>query len=195
MTRRRPPQGRRGLTLLELMVSLTILSVLTYALASALDLSYRARGAVVDGSRQNRMLRRAAEDIADHLRVTTATRMELSDLADGNHQLTLELPIVVADELAWGLPARLVPGGPADAPDWSLRYTVLDLGPERILVRQVLDDAGNRRQETTLLEGLEAGAGARPGFRVEPSGELWRVTLTLAGPGGRSETIHVWTRN
>jgi prepilin-type N-terminal cleavage/methylation domain-containing protein len=194
--------GRRaGLTLIELMVALTIFSVLGYSLLSALSLSNNSRAAVENMVEENEELRAGAGALSEDLRLSSESRIAITSLADENHQLSLQLPIVVGGDLDWGVPGSdFSAPGAADQEDWLVRYTVkVDPGgadgPTRSLVRQILDDAGTIHEQQTLVHDLTQGTDTSPGFHVEKTGEVWEVTLSTDKGAGKSEVFHVYSRN
>ena len=193
--------GRRGLTLIELMVALTIFTVLSYSLMSALSLSNNSRAAVENMATENEELRSGVGALSDDLRLTSESRVAITLLPDENHQVELQLPIVVAGNLGWGVPGSdlSAPGAP-DKQDWLVRYTVeVDpggaQGPQRTLVRQVVDDTGKIVEGLVLVHDLTKGTSASPGFHIEKTGEVWEVTLSTDKGAGKSEVFHVYSRN
>jgi prepilin-type N-terminal cleavage/methylation domain-containing protein len=197
----RAPLGRRGLTLIELIVALTIFTVLAYSLMSALSLSNNSRAAVENMVEENEELRAGVGALSEDLRLSSEARITITELADENHQLELQLPIVVGGALDWGVPGNQLPTpGAVAEQDWLVRYTV-DVdpggadGPERTLVRQVVDDAGKIVAEEVLVHDLTKGTSASPGFHIEETGEVWEVTLSTDKGAGKSEVFHVYSRN
>jgi prepilin-type N-terminal cleavage/methylation domain-containing protein len=199
----RPPlrTARSGLTLIELTVAMTIFAVLGYSLMSALSLSNNSRAAVEGMVEENEELRAGAGAVTDDLRVSSDARIDIAELADENHEVTLQLPIVIGGVLDWGVPAHAVGApGATDHQDWVVRYTVstgVDEhgAPERALVRQLVDAAGLVQKQEELVHGLTKGSDASPGFRLEKTGDVWEVTLSTEKGAGKKEVFHVHSRN
>lgn len=194
-------QGRSGLTLIELTVAMTIFAVLGYSLMSALSLSNNSRAAVEDMVEENEELRAGAGAVTDDLRLSSDARVDIAELADENHEVTIQLPIVIGGALDWGVPAHEVGApGATDHQDWVVRYTVAtgtdEHGEvERTLVRQLVDSAGEVQKQEELVHGLTKGSDASPGFRLEKTGEVWEVTLSTERGSGKKEVFHVHSRN
>jgi len=197
----RPPRARRGLTLIELTLALTIFSVLGYSLMSALTLSNNSRAAVESMVEESEQLRSGARALTADLRISSEAHVAIAELADGNHELSLQLPITVGGELGWGVPARaLETAGEADHEGWTVRYTVIvdadaEQGMQRSLVRQIVDGAAEVKKADVLVQGLTKGSDASPGFKVELSGDVWEVTLSTEKGAGKREVFHVHSRN
>lgn len=201
--------GRSGFTLVELAVALLVTAVVGTAIVSLVDVSRKGARTVHSETAAGRALRAAAEQVARDLRQTSQPQLTITTLADQNHEITLRQPVsVTAGVVSWGVYDPVL--GPDTAartkPGWSLRYTVrtvlLDGGVvDRQLVRQILDTAGKVRHERPILRHLEQGFAADPGFRVEQSGVLWKVTISArTGTGGagapvRSLSFDVALRN
>jgi prepilin-type N-terminal cleavage/methylation domain-containing protein len=193
--------ARRGLTLIELTLALTIFTVLGYSLLCALSLSNNSRAAVESMVEENEELRAGAASLAADLRLSSDSRIDVAELPEAYQEVTVQLPIVVGGVLDWGVPGRaLAAPRAADHQDWVVRYTVAaGQGPAgahvRTLVRQIVDDAGEVQEERPLVHGLAPGDGVPPGFRVEKSGDVWEITLSTEGGAGKTEVFHVHPRN
>jgi len=184
--------------MLELMITMTIFSVLAYALLSALGLSTSSREAVNSMASANTALRDAVRAIADDLRVSSEDRTVIVAQPDGSSQITLQLPIMVGAAVTWGVPAEdsALVGG-ADEAGWSVRYSVVE-GADGVqrLMRRILDAAGNQVRSSTIAEGLSDGdGGAPPGMTLQMTGDVWEITVALAGRNPRTETMNVSSRN
>lgn len=198
---RGPRSAQGGLTLIELTVAMTIFAVLGYSLMSALSLSNNSRAAVENMVEENEELRAGAGAVTNDLRVSSDARIDIAELADENHEVTVQLPIAIGGVLDWGVPAHEI-GAPeaTDHQDWVVRYTVTTGvdehgAPERALVRQLVDAAGEVQKAEELVHGLTKGSDASPGFRVEKTGDVWEVTLSTEKGAGKKEVFHVHSRN
>ena len=189
-----------GYTLLEIMIALSIFSVLGYALMSALAISSGTQKAVNGASEDNRLLRAVTAQLTNEFRLTRDDLIAITVLADQNHEVTFQLPILVLGAAAWGVPGTDLPGTQTpDAANWSLRYTVaavVENGQQnRRLIRQVLDETQTIRSQEVVADWLRAGNDTWPGFNVVQTGDVWDITLSMTDTtGGRAE-LHVATRN
>lgn len=189
-----------GFTLIELMVAVSIFSVLGYALTSALSISIGSQKTVDTASQVNRTLREMTGQLTNEFRLTRDDSIAVAILPDANHQVTFQLPILVAGAAAWGIPGSyLETAKAADAENWSLRYTVdvvvEDGEVNRRLVRQVLDAALTVQSQEVVADGLRAGDDIWPGFRVMQTGDVWDISLSMTGNTGGQVELHVATRN
>ena len=186
---------RCGMTVVEMSISLMIFAVLGGAVLQTVDLSHDSHSAVADVVADNETLREAAKSLGLDLRLSADTRITVTQLADENHEVTFQVPVLDGNVLSWGVSADYLGLGEGDEVDWSLRYTVEEANGERTLVRQILDDADVLQIEEVIAEGLRSGAEDPPGFQVEQIGDIWEITLSIDGNGVRSEEFHVWMRN
>ncbi len=188
----RESQGRRGVTLIELITATVIFTVLGTTLLTALRVATGSRETVSAVISENETQREVGSMLMDELKMTSEALMTVTPMADWNHQLDLQLPIDVAGVAAWGVDGEA---------GWSVRYTVRTLvGPpvNRQLVRQVLNAAGVVQSEEIVAEGLASGVEDPPGFQVTQVGEVWEVVLTTDSQGirqGRRTLFHVRPRN
>jgi type II secretory pathway component PulJ len=193
-------RGRQGMTIIEITCTTLIFGVLSLVMLNGLDLSESSRRAVDAIATQNAELRAAMRAISDDLRVSSEDRTTLEDLSDGSTLVTLQLPIVVGGVLAWGVPGEYVARvGGDDQAGWSVRYEVL-AGEDAVrrLMRRVLDDAGNQMRSEVIATGLalgtDGGAANPPGIAVARTGDVWEVSVALAGFSTRVETMNVGNR-
>ncbi len=194
---------RRGMTLIELTIAMSVFLVVGYVLARSVEMGRDVRGSVEALARANADLREVARRVGDDLRVARSDTLTVVDLPGGDQEVTLEQPIVVGGVPDWGVYAPEL--GPAEEdrnrPDWSVRYTVRESVVNgtlrRDLVRRILDDTGALRREEVLFQGLSGGG--TPGFQVVQAGDVWEVRLVADGAGpdgtGRQVVIDVRTRN
>lgn len=195
--------SRRGLTLIELTIAMSVFLVVGYVLARSVEMSRDVHGSVEAVANDNADLREVVQRVGDDLRVARTATVDVVTLPTGDQQVTLEQPIVVGGNPDWG---AFVPElGPTEAdrnrPGWRVRYTVratpFNGGVRRDLVRRLLDDTGVLQREDVLFEGLAGGGTA--GFQVISAGDVWEVRLTAQGVGpdgtGRQAVMDVRTRN
>lgn len=208
-------QGRRaGLSALEAVISVAAFSVIGYGLVAVMDFGRRSQETVGAIAVNNERRQESTAQLARELGATSDARIQVQQLADGNSQLTFQMPIEVGGVLAWGVEDRRLGLDPQDQvqPDWSIRYTVeseagaLIAGAladaavlaQRRLVRQVLNEAGEVVRTDPVVDELSSGA-AKPGFRVERVGDVWELriaTMTADQDTPCLDTvIHVVTRN
>jgi prepilin-type N-terminal cleavage/methylation domain-containing protein len=205
-TPRNSSARRAGFTLIEVLVALTLFSVLGYSVALAVGVGEQSRGAVADVVDQAQELRAASTALMADLRATSADRIAIANGADGNHSVRLSVPIEVGGAIVWGVHERTLGSTAAaqDRPDWLVRYRVLDVATgggaiDKQLVRELLDTGGVVRRTTVLVHQLRPGVAAPAGFQVVQVGAVWEVTLSTTGaregqPGLRT-VFHAQNRN
>lgn len=196
---------RSGFTLVEAAVSLGIFATLGYALVVGMSVAHDSEATVMRVRQENQELRWSTLGLVDEMRTTSDSRITVTTLADGNHQLVFMVPVVVVGVDTWGVYDRslsTVVAGQSKA-DWTLRYTVRDAvaagGTTKELVRQVVDDTQVVRRERVVATDLCSGQAGAPGFRVVKNGEIWELTLSTNGALGSASAstvvFHVQTRN
>jgi type II secretory pathway component PulJ len=201
---RRP--SRAGFTLVEALVSVSIFSVVGYALAVALDVGHDSQRTVIRIAEDDRSLRESTRKLVDELRSTAEATITVTVLPDGNHELRLMQPIDVAGVAEWGVFDRTL--GPDAASQnqagWWIRYTVRDdpgggAAAEKQLVRQIVDENLVVQRERVLAQGLRDGDDVPPGFSVVQQGDVWEVSFSTEGETegttGIREVFHVRARN
>jgi hypothetical protein len=196
-------RGRRGFTLLETTVSLGVFLVLSYSLVVTLDMATDSQSAVTARSSEVRSARATHAHFADELRQADPDDVLITQLADGNHEVSFRQPIMVGGAAVWGV-FDISLGANEDErsrEDWRVRYTVESASENgvtvRTLVRQIIDDAGDFVSEQTVARGLNSGTLAAPGFQVTRVGDVWRVQLGTVQHGSdscRKEDFHVGSR-
>ena len=194
-----------GFTLLEMIVALTLFSVIGYTLMSAVRMAHQSHSAVVASTIENGNRRKASTRLMDEFTSANSTSIQVVSGAGVNDSVTFQLPITVAGVKEWGIVEESLSSVPAEqsVAGWSIRYIVLDLpwngGVRTSLVRQVVDDLDVVQVQDSVVDGLRSGALNPKGFSVEQVGVMWEVTLTTAGNAngseGRSTVFHVKTRN
>ncbi len=195
--------AKRGLTLLEMMIALSILALVVTASMEMISAGTSSSAQVGAGVRENSEMRDGTRRLREELRGAGGGRFDVVPLADGNSELTFQVPVTSGGVAGWGVYDRFL--GPGEDEwnrvDWSLRYTVLPDGDGgRQLVRQVLDDLDQVQRQTVLVTDLRAGNVEPPGFRVADVGDVWEVIVTTesrSAIGGESggTRIHVRTQN
>ena len=148
-------------------------------------------------------VRSARTALAEQVKLSSDDLMTVTVLPDGNHELTLQLPLGVGVP-SWGVPASCFssPGAPSQV-GWSLRYTVdevmIDGEVNRRLVRQIIDVADVVQEKEVIVQGLRDGGADSPGFEVVKAGGTWVITISTVGPkassSGKAVEFHVRTRN
>lgn len=198
-------RSRRGFTLLEMIVAISLFSFVGYSVAVAMSAGNHSNVIVKRVADEDEALREASNRLVDELSATSDSRITVTTLGDGNHRLDFTQPITAAGAMDWGVHERLL--GSTDAEQnrvgWNVRYTVrtvtVDGAQQKQLVRQIVDGGGAVQREKVLVEGLENGTSNPPGFHVEHVGSVWVVTLTTVGKtegrSGIKAVFHVKTRN
>lgn len=204
MMRRVDARGsRRGLTLLELMIAVSILALVATASMEMIGTSTQSSAQVGTSVRENAEMREGTRRLREELRGAGGGRFDVVALADGNSELTFQVPITSGGVAGWGVYDRFL--GPTEDEwnrvDWSLRYTVVpDGNGGRQLVRQVLNELDEVQRQSVLVTDLRAGNIEPPGFRVADVGDVWEVIVTaesrstIGGESGGTR-IHVRTQN
>lgn len=194
--------SQRGFTLLEVMIAAAILSVVGLGLTQGLQLANQTNDTVQDRSDQNRELRKAVELLRAELKSTRSDLLNIVADGDGNHQVSLQVPVDGLGATSWGAYDRKLGSTPAEQQreDWIIRYLALpDADGGRDLVRQVIDDTGAIRLQETLVRGLlDPNDPDGPSFLVQATGEVWETRLATkhgAADGSRIDSFHVRLRN
>ena len=203
MMRRAASGSRAGLTLLEIMITVSIMGLVMTAAMGTIGSSTASSVGVTSSALENADLRASGKVLTAELRSSGGGRFEVTELADGNNELTFQVPVMNGVVASWGAYDRRLGGLEANwnQEDWSLRYTVVP-GPNgtRQLVRQVLDAVDVVQRQTVLAEDLRSGAGDPKGFSVEDMGDVWEIVITtmharaIGGDSGGTK-IHVRTQN
>ncbi len=198
-------RSRRGFTLVETMIALSIFSVVGYGMFVALDIGFDSSEIVVDVSRENRALRSAVRSLNDEMGQAQDASVTIGAGIKGNDVLSFMVPIVVAGTETFGVYDRTLGTAEADwsHENWQYRYTVEIVvvdGQERLdLVRQIIDEDETVIRHTTVAENLHHGNVDEPGFDVVRNGEMWVVTCTTYGSAtskqASSTSFHIRTRN
>jgi len=200
-----PATRRKGFSLVEVTVAMSIFSVIGYGLFAAVETSNGSQRAVSSAVAKNETMRSMKSIMADELKLAADDNITVVTLSDNNHQVTFMHPIQLAGSLGWGVFDPSL--GPTEAeqnlPNWQVRYTVDSVvqsgNVNRRLVRQVLDDSGAIQNTDVLIEGLKGGGAIPPGFSVTRAGDMWEVQVTLIGTTngghGGGVSFHVKTRN
>lgn len=198
---------KRGFTLFETMIGLSIFSVVGYGLFIAVDIGYDSSDIVTEVTGNNRKLRSAVRSLNDELGQSADANITVTETIGGNHEVNFTVPITVAGVDTWGAYDRALGTHEDDwsKADWQIRYTVEEVlvdGETRLdLVRQIVNIAGEVQRSTTIAENLVQGQGVdlARGFTVEQTGDVWSVTCTTYGSETSDTTastvFHIRTRN
>ncbi len=200
----RSARARRGFSLVEISLSLTVFTIIGFALSDTVRIGSNAQRAVLTTTADNRELRSASASVGAELKGTSSARLTVMDLESGNDAVTFQLPIEVAGNATWGVeePALGATEDEQLRENWSLRYTVEDSGQGygdvvRNLMRQVIDEQGLVQHESVLISGLSREY-STPGFEVISAGDMWEVRIRLAAEGSegdRTTVFHFRARN
>lgn len=196
-------RSRAGFTLLELMITVAILGLVATAAMETISGSTSSSRSVTTAVLENASLRDSGKLISQELRSAGGGRFDVVVLADGNHELTFQVPVTVAGVAEFGVYDRRLGADEAawNRADWSLRYTVVPGNDgTRLFVRQVLDELDVVQRQTTLSSDLRAGNVNPPGFQVVDQGDVWEVVIAtesasaIGGEAGGMK-LHVRTQN
>lgn len=199
--RSRSSRSKRGFTLIELVIGLTLFTALGYVVMLTLGAGRSSNAVVERVVTEDQMLREASAALLDDLRSTNAAHVSIDVQADGNHAVRLQIGIDTAGATTWGVHEREL--GPTSAEQdragWFVRYAVVVGGNGRELVREIYDDAGVLQRSRVLARGLRNGSGASRGFGLVQSGSVWEATLSTVGGGtgepGMVVVFHARSRN
>lgn len=203
--RKRPAARTAGFSLVEIGMAMGVMGILSYAFISASDMGNSSYQAVAASAAEGRDMRAARTSIASEFRTTDESTVDIVVLADGNHQVTLQQPLVIAGAMSWG--AHDPSWGPTEADQnqvgWQVRYMVAQAPVngvnQRQLWRQVLDGAGALQEQDMVISGLRSGLVDPPGFQVAQIGDVWEIQVTTEGyrddSEGRGAEFHVRIRN
>lgn len=177
--------AQRGFTLLEV----TIASALAVLVGlSVVGLVMAGRDSAATARRQaasTSSLRAASVAMAEDLSQSQTARLSIVELADKNHQVTFQRPVAsAAGAVTWGAYDAKMPGGARLRANCSARYTVRKDGDARNLLRQVLADDGTVVREEILVRDVATGSAAKPGLAIVRTGDVYQVTIGLAGSSG-----------
>lgn len=188
-----------GFTLVEAVVSASLLTIVGMGTVMLMSASRDGASMTRQQAMQTHWLRRASMSVREDLAQTTVARLTIATLGDQNHSITFQRPTdCVAGVATWGAFDPNAPEGERMRDDHFTRFTVTTGGNGRQLVRQVLDSSSEVVHQEVLAYGLATGTAVPPGLQIVPSGDLWRVTIGLAGTTGTtgaSLTFDVALRN
>ena len=197
---------RSGMTLVEVAMGAAFLAFIGYILTTTVQISTQTQATVMESVTGLGRLRSGAKSLRSALRQASEDLMTVTTLPSGDSELTVQEPITVAGNPAWGVWEEEL--GPDDdsrtQEDWFLRFTVRQVpldggGMRHDLVRQVIDTAAQIRLESTLVTDLFQGDALDPGFQVRNVGDVWEVSIRTAGvvdnTKGHGVTLHARTRN
>jgi hypothetical protein len=198
--------ARAGFTLLETMIAAGIFTVVGYSVAQAVRMGNHSQTTVMQVAAGDRSLRAATSSLVDDIRTSADAQINVMTLADGNNQVRYMIPITVAGVPSWGVYDPTLGTDPAsqNRAGWSIQYTVRTVigtngGPDKQLVRQILDDTLAVRKEKVIIDWVRTGVAVPPGFKVAKVGSVWQITLSTLGSSasttGISTVFDVHTRN
>jgi type II secretory pathway pseudopilin PulG len=172
-----------GWTLIELIAGAALTSLIVLAALTLTDTSRTGASAARDIASHTAWLRRAASQLREDLTQSTTTRFLVTKAGGQNDVVTLQRPLPTGGWGAWQ------PAGDAAQrllPDHTIRYRVTNDGSDRVLRREVVDTGGDVVGELILARGLATGSSTPAGLRVDPAGDMWRVTIGLLAVGNRA---------
>jgi hypothetical protein len=200
---------RSGMTLVEVAIASLSFAVIGYILSTSMEVGVRTQETVSETVTSLDILREGAGDLRSTLRTAKDDSVELTQLASGDTQMTLQQPLTVGGTLTWGIYDTHLGSDTDDNTqvDWSVRYTVVSVadpsnsstGVRNDLVRRLLDAAETVQFEEVIVPGLFQGGSTDPGFDVQKVGDLWQVSIQSAGKfnntKGPSTNMQVRARN
>lgn len=187
-----------GYTMLEVATSTAIAGLLGLAAVTMVQVGRDTHDKTRVETHRSQGVREAARRLGDEIKQTKAACLAVTKQIDGNCEIVFQRPVaVLGGIITWGaLDPRLAPSDPeARRPGWSVRWSVRTLragtmralatgakgSVDRVLVREVLDTAKSVVHEEVVLHDVNAGTNARPGFRVEAQGAMWRIQISAGG--------------
>lgn len=191
---------RSGFTLVELAVATLALGSIGYVLTFALKASADSQREITTRASEHRIVRSASRALLDELgsagEETIVFGKEAHAGAAPTPTLRFQLRIEEGGEGAFGVThLGVVRTG------WSIVYAIeepVGASDARRLVRRIESEEGVVQSSQIVARGLCAADAEPPGFLVETSGDLWQVTISTEGVGGRTgveEVFHVRARN
>ena len=192
--RQTDPSGRRrrGLSLIEVTIAITLLSMIGYVAALSLRAGDQSLATVSSTIEINTSYREATGKLRGELKAAERSSITIVNLASGDRSIEFRTAIRGAGGPTWGVfDRRLAIDETACHKDgWTVRYTVLVNGAgTKTLVRQVLDTAGTLQLVENLVTDVME-------FRVTETGSVWVIELRTEGARGkRYEEFDVRTRD
>jgi prepilin-type N-terminal cleavage/methylation domain-containing protein len=204
--RRQSAESKRGFTLVEVSISITLMGILGYSFVAASDMGNNSYRAVQRATTKARQLRAAGASIVEEFQLANPNTVEVVVLADGNHRVTFQQPLVIGGALLWGAyePKWGSDEAERNQAGWWIRYTVVNTAvgggnANMTLIRQVLDDGLAVIEQDEVMEQLSSGFALKPGFSVVDAGEVWEIQVNSegfgGGDGGNGGTYNVRMRN
>jgi hypothetical protein len=192
--------SRSGFSLIEVAAATVALGSIGYVLSFALKAAADSQREITTRASDHRVVRAASRDLLD----------QLSMAGEDTIAFAQAIPVGEANETALRFQVRIEEGSVATfgvlhlgvpRTGWSVVYAVEEpsgASDTRRLVQRLEDEAGVQQSSTIVARGLRADDAVPPGFRVVKAGDLWEITLSTEGIGGRSgieEVFHVRARN
>jgi len=176
-----------GFTALELIMSIAISTVIVLATIGFIRTSGHSAVDIWRDAQAQSAMRYAGQRIRTDFRQASPTKLLLTQPANDNHAVRLQRPLDVTGSepgTVWGVYARELGKTEAERnkPGWFVRYRVVDVTKsgtiDRQLTREYLDASGKIRYTKTLIHFLQSGTAPKPGFKIDPAGAMWQITLT-----------------
>lgn len=184
--------GQRGWTMIEISIVMVLTAVMSLAVFGIMETSEKGARTVSREGKALTQLRKAATLLTQDIKQTTASRLVIASLPDGNHTVTLQEPLSIAGGvITWGVKENALGSTEVSRtkPGWFLRYTVVDVPmpsgpPEKRLMRQVLDASMKIQKEWILASSIRPGTSTPPGFQLTQSGSMWKASITTLASTG-----------
>lgn len=198
--------GRKGFSLVEVSIAMTLMAVIGYSFVAASDMGNSSFSAVELATAKGRELRAAGGSLVEEFQVSNPDTVDIVVLGNGYPQVTFQQPLIVNGALLWGAYNPLW-GSDADdrnKADWWIRYTVVNTAAagedgNMTLMRQVLDENDDLIEQDEVVSHLSSSFAANPGFSVVATGDVWEIQVNTEGygegDGGNGGTYNVRMRN
>jgi prepilin-type N-terminal cleavage/methylation domain-containing protein len=171
---RNPAAGRRtGLTMIELMIAVTIASVLMVILGNIIISTTHSVDTLTVDTVSDQELKRSMGRLIGELQTVSPTALSINSADANNDAVILQTPgPYTSGTVNWG--AVDTQGTWRD--DWTAQYLVVD----HRLIRRVFNDSGNQIGNDELLaRDLDLRSGVNKGFSVSRTGNVVKVSLRV----------------
>lgn len=162
-----------GMTILEVMIALVIAMLVLGAVLKLAGSTQQAWDTVSRDANANFDLRRAAEQVADELRQSSANHIQVEDTSVDADTVTFQVPVGKAqDVILWGAEGNS---------GWFAQFVVED----GQLLRRVRDDSmAVAGMDRVLVTHLDANLGGQKGFWVTVDDEMVNIGVRAAVQSG-----------
>lgn len=178
--------AQAGVSMVELAIGASLLAVLGVAAMSLVGASRDGAASARLVTMQTKALRSASTTIREDLAQATASRLVVDKVPGQSDVVTLQRPMLVAGSgQVWGAFDPFAPPAARMRADHFTRFVVVPGDAGRELRRQTLAPDMTVIAQEVVARGLAGGADSPAGLTVDPSGDMWRVTIGMARLGNK----------